>query len=81
MMIGLRPPFSGGCQEFLDGLREPDRLVQRQKRVAISYLDQSALREGLGQPTSMLEGHHLVLGCPNDQGRAVELRQAERDVG
>src|SRR3712207_9046463 len=61
--------------EASDGAGELDGLVLGDERVAVSDLDKPPLWEDLGEPASMLWGHHPVLGGPRDERRALEGTQ------
>src|SRR3954467_5864314 len=63
-------------RELPDGLSPPSRLVQRDERVAVRYLDEPPVREQLGQTVAVLGRHDAVLACPDDEAGALEAGQA-----
>jgi hypothetical protein len=49
-------------------------LVFGYEGVAVGYLDELAVREGLGEPSPVIRWHQAVLGRPRDEHRPVEGR-------
>jgi hypothetical protein len=60
--------------ELLNRFGKPGRLVERDERVAVGYLNQPSVREEFGEAASMLGRHDAVLACPDDEGGALGAR-------